>query len=262
MNLLVLTLLAAQQSAQPAAAWDVLTNDAGYELQWASMPIEYRVNTANSQGLTSDEVTAAITSSAKEWETAEDSEVTFNDAGATTEAATDYGDANLIYFEDAWEFDASLLALTANWSNASTGEILGFDIRINAEDHQWTTTGEDGKSDLQNMLTHEIGHVLGLDHTDVDTEAAMYGTAVTGEVVKRDIKWDDQAGAAYLYGAGLTDANSSLLGCSTATSGAVTPSRGGAGGFGFLLVLGVMLRRSRADPMDGRDSPESLIKHS
>ena len=205
MSLLSLTLLVAQQSAPPAAAWEVLTNDAGYELQWAALPIEYRVNAANSQGISDAQVTGAVTNSVAAWELAEDSQVDFAGLGATTDASTDYGDANIIYFEEDWAFDASLLALTANWSNATTGEILGFDIRINSEDHEWTTTGEEGKSDLQNMLTHEIGHVLGLDHTDVDPEAAMFGTAVTGEVVKRDLKWDDKAGASYLYGAGLTD---------------------------------------------------------
>lgn len=241
MSVLALTILAA---SQPAGAWEVLTNESGQELQWGFMPIEYRINAANDQGLSELSVNTAISDALGEWTGVEEANIIFDDLGATEIAATEYGDDNVIYFEPDWQYDDSLLALTANWSSTETGEILGFDIRINAEDHLWTVSGEDGRSDLQNMITHELGHALGLDHTTVDTTAAMFGTAVTGETVKRELKWDDKAGAGYLYG-DATLPQTRGLGCSSAPSG-------GASMAGLLALAGLMLRRRAADPRGDR----------
>ncbi len=240
MSLLALTALAA---SQPASAWEVLTNEAGQELQWAFMPIEYRINAANDQGISELSVNTAISTAIDQWTGVEDANILFDDLGATELAATEYGDDNVIYFEPDWQYDASLLALTASWSNSETGEILGFDIRINADDHLWTVSGEGDRSDLQNMITHELGHVVGLDHTSVDSTATMFGTAVTGETVKRELKWDDKDGARYLY-SGITVPQTRGLGCSTAP--------GGRASWAPLLALSaLMIRRRGADPRDG-----------
>jgi hypothetical protein len=45
------------------------------------------------------------------------------------------------------------------------GELLEADIELNATHFDFSDEGEEGKVDLQNTMTHELGHVLGLDHT-------------------------------------------------------------------------------------------------
>jgi hypothetical protein len=79
----------------------------------------------------------------------------------------------IIWVEKNWmrdsEHDKDALALTTVSYVDSPGDewdgiIIDADIEINAEHFQFTTTDEAKKHDLQNCLTHELGHVLGLDH--------------------------------------------------------------------------------------------------
>ena len=70
------------------------------------------------------------------------------------------------------------LALTTVWSKKSCGEIVEADVEVNADQSvpgagfMWAdldATGVAGgqRQDLQNALTHEMGHFIGLDHTCV-----------------------------------------------------------------------------------------------
>ena len=225
----------------PALAWAVLENQDGAELRWVEMPIAFAVNAGNGQGLSAGEVTLAVNAAHKAWEGVETAAIDFEDQGHTTVSTVDYDQVNAVFFDANWNLDPELMAITANWSY-SDGTVVGFDIRINDRDHGWATDGRSDADDLQNMLTHELGHCLGLDHTTADEEATMYSAAISGEVVKRVPKADDQAGTRYLYGDGSpVDVNeSSTAACSSAGSSPATWA-------GFSLI-GLMVGRRRADP--------------
>jgi hypothetical protein len=64
-------------------------------------------------------------------------------------------------------YDASALAITTI-TVSSTGAILDADIEVNAVNYKWDDlTGKapaNGTMDLQSALTHEVGHLVGLDH--------------------------------------------------------------------------------------------------
>ena len=50
------------------------------------------------------------------------------------------------------------------------------------------------KADVQNTLTHELGHALGLQHEADVTDAVMFPIAYDGDVDKRQLSGDDMAG--------------------------------------------------------------------
>ncbi len=81
--------------------------------------------------------------------------------------------------------------------------------------------------DVQNTVTHELGHVLGLDHSNV-ASATMSATASPGETGKRTLDQDDMDGICSAY-----PAPKSSSGCATAGS---QPTL-------FALLLGILALR-------------------
>jgi len=115
--------------------------------------------------------------------------------------------ANTVAFARDWEsrgndFVPEAYALTLVWHNPETGEIIDADIQVNLNHGPIAICEEacePNQVDLQNVLTHEVGHFLGLAHSD-KKEAAMYGEARMGEVSKRLLQVDDAAGMCDAYG--------------------------------------------------------------
>jgi MYXO-CTERM domain-containing protein len=66
-------------------------------------------------------------------------------------------------------YDPSALALTSVFQNTDTGEILDADLEVNATDFTWGDYAahpeESDAQDFQGAITHEFGHVIGLQHT-------------------------------------------------------------------------------------------------
>lgn len=112
------------------------------------------------------------------------------------------------------QFDTTIAVTTATHSTRS-GIIFDADIEFNA------APAEDGTSflfttvnsppcdaanlattcvanDIQNTLTHEIGHVIGLDHT-TQVGSTMEATAPVGETKKRILDSGTQLGLCHVY---------------------------------------------------------------
>jgi uncharacterized protein (TIGR02266 family) len=53
--------------------------------------------------------------------------------------------------------------------------------------------------DVQNVLTHEVGHFLGLGEEQALLDATMFVTSARGETMKRDLSSDDELGVRSLY---------------------------------------------------------------
>ena len=172
-----------------------------------------------------------VTKAFDTWATISGTSIEFEDVTFDANA-----NENVIYWEQDWQADPGMLALTSTISTTS-GVIIGFKVALNAQHPHWSIDSKEGM-DLQNTLTHEIGHILGLDHTEETEEATMFASASEGEHGKRDLHWDDKEGARYLYPA-VTKNNlfdDLALSCS---SSAVGPSLA----ISFLPLLAIVRRR-------------------
>ncbi len=150
---------------------------------------------------------AAIDASFKTWMTVSGTQVDFLPMGCSSgERNENDGLPHIILVTKDWPFDeTAVVALTRNYylagDNDRAGRILDSDILLNGVNHSFTTTGEAGKHDVQNILTHEIGHLLGLGHEtgSIDPDATMFAQARTGELKKRILKDSDSAGIRAAY---------------------------------------------------------------
>lgn len=109
--------------------------------------------------------------------------------------------ANIVLFrDDEWPYPGSedTLAFTHLLFNADTGELWDSDMEINSFEYQFSTGNPVTSNDLDSMLTHEIGHMLGLAHTLVK-DATMYAQYQEGTDTLRTLSSDDLTGICAAY---------------------------------------------------------------
>lgn len=80
----------------------------------------------------------------------------------------------------------------------TTGQILDADILFNGGTFTFTTRGQAGRFDVQDVATHELGHLLGLDHSGV-AGATMFPYVDSTVILHRSLSTDDAAGIRSLY---------------------------------------------------------------
>ncbi len=105
---------------------------------------------------------------------------------------------------DAWEHELGALAITTVTFESNEGRLLDADVEVNDAGFSFTACDPadcQPQFDLENTLTHEFGHVLGLDHTDV-AEATMFPSAPEGDLSKRSLAEDDIDAVCTIYPAG------------------------------------------------------------
>lgn len=114
---------------------------------------------------------------------------------------------SVIFVRDGWAtergHDSRAYAVTFVWHDPSTGIIRDADMEINEARGEYTVCPElgctDGRIDLPNVLTHELGHYFGLAHTPDDVNATMHASAPPGETMKRTLAADDVTGICSMY---------------------------------------------------------------
>ncbi len=149
-----------------------------------------------------ENIVRAIDASFKTWRNPQDVTLEFLPMGCTSNVLNRNDSVNsIVLIKSGWQFDPDAIAITRNFyvsgSGAHAGMILDTDILLNGVNHGFTTTGEAGKHDVQNILTHEVGHFIGMGHeTDPkDSDATMFENAqLNGETKKRDLASSDTAG--------------------------------------------------------------------
>jgi predicted Zn-dependent protease len=108
----------------------------------------------------------AINAAAKTWNDAVQREVIKIGAVINTNSNPKQDGANVIYLLNTWEAERSneQARTTVYWAG---NRVFEADVRLNAHDFSFFsgTTTQAGKVDMQSLLVHEFGHVLGLVHT-------------------------------------------------------------------------------------------------
>jgi hypothetical protein len=119
--------------------------------------------------------------------------------------------ANIVMFrEQDWPYPGATDAIGStkpSFALDGPGEIWDADIELNAFEFSFSVDGVSAGEDLDSVLTHEVGHWLGLDHSR-DSSATMFAK-YGGGTGPRTLAADDQAGICEIYPPARTPARQS-----------------------------------------------------
>ena len=155
----------------------------------------YYINPSNPYGFSSSTVVSTLTASANTWDVQTSFQV-FYYVGTTTRTAGVRDGYNVV----SWgSYQAGVIAVTYIWARGK--RVLETDTRMNTY-YSWSVSGEAGKMDVQNIMTHEFGHWTGLAdlYNDADYWLTMYGYGNFGETYKRTLGLGDILGLQKVYG--------------------------------------------------------------
>ncbi len=165
------------------------------------------INPINSDGVGEELIVNATNAAAGEW----DNKVPFGIFGSVSvdnSASFNNGEIdgyNTVSFGGIPNSGA--IAVTTIWGYfggpPALRELVEWDMLLDQEDYEWgDATATPDRMDVQNIITHEIGHSAGMGdlYTLNCAQQTMYGYSAEGETSKRDLASGDIAGIRKLYG--------------------------------------------------------------
>ncbi|MBL4850449.1 MAG: carboxypeptidase regulatory-like domain-containing protein, partial [Planctomycetes bacterium] len=173
-------------------------------LRWAEAVVTFVIQSDGAPGVSNGSDTSAVREGFAAWGSTERFLELREDTDSAQRARTDWrsDDVHMVVWDETNESGffgggSGLIAVTPVDFDPATGEILDADVILDGS-RNWSTTLNAGSFDVQAVVTHEVGHFLGLDHSAVH-RATMNPAVLPGDTWQRSLETDDQAGADSLY---------------------------------------------------------------
>jgi hypothetical protein len=194
------------------------------------MPVPFWINQSGSPQIANGSEFPAVQAAFQTWQNVSIANLSFQYMGTTPVSTVGQDGLNVVTFVDnSVPIGLETVAATLSFFSVdATGSffIQEADIALSTS-VGFSTSGDPAKYDIQSVVTHEVGHLLGLNHSAL-LSAVMAPYPAPGQLDQRTLSYDDMAGVAELY-----PQNSDF---STLSGIAGTITLGGNGVFGAHVV--------------------------
>lgn len=190
--------------------WDINGHATAITWDASAFPLRYQVDARLVQAHPA--AAQMVGKAFDSWEAIEGTDVRFQSDGAMTAAAATSPDMITVSLADDLFSDQGAAAVTSYKYDTQTGRMIDADIMVDPSVFNGAING-------QMALQHEVGHILGLDHSGV-LSSIMYPYVGAGDA-PADLDEDDRFAIAAMYPTGDPALSGATL------TGRVTGDRGG-----------------------------------
>jgi hypothetical protein len=184
----------------------------GQKLFWPQTCVGYSLQKDGTQSLDINDVRVTIQKCFQAWSDmpcpdadGKYASMTFSELEDVSCKKVEYNkdgpNVNVVFFkDDDWTYKGidGTLATTSVTYDDRTGEIYDADMAINAAFNDVTVSDTKIGYDLQSIVTHEVGHFIGLAHSP-NADATMYASYARGTTGPRKLSDDDIAAVCTVY---------------------------------------------------------------
>lgn len=178
----------------------------GAELFWSNPSnISVVIQSDGSDNIDDSSVETALESAIASWNEATGTTAQLvENTSPSQKARTDWSSSSihLLWFDETnssgyFPPGSGTVAITPIWFFGN-GTVSDADVLFNGKGFQFTTKGGPNAFDVGDVATHELGHLLGLDHSGV-AGASMYPYVDPSVILHRSVSLDDVHGLRAAY---------------------------------------------------------------
>jgi MYXO-CTERM domain-containing protein len=180
-------------------------------IHWNERRIRYAIRAPGATSISSAETLALVQRSFEVWEQPRCSDLTFVYDGVVDPSTEPRAVSQVIFQQVGWvegSRSSAAVALTTMTYAVSDGVIKFGILEVNEEIYRFSDAADGCEQpdtyDLGAVLTHEVGHFIGLAHTDLPPESDFRAPTMTAMVNQcdpefRSLETDDIEGLCFIY---------------------------------------------------------------
>lgn len=186
----------------PTAAARCSGTEQPFPFSWNQLEVSYQISETGSDDFADLETfIAEIDASFGQWSSESCSEFTFKFGGTAADLRHQVDEINWVgVVETDWPHSSGAIAITTVTTQRD-GTIVDADMELNGAENTFAVVDETTMGDVydvRNVVTHEAGHMLGLDHSVV-FDSTMQFSSPPRQLKKRSLEDDDIEGLCTIY---------------------------------------------------------------